>query len=628
MGRALQHRGPDASGSWADAEHGYAVAFRRLAIIDISENGNQPMTSPSGRYVIAFNGEIYNHVMIRKQLESRNSYQNWKGHCDTEVLLVALEKWGIQKTLEELNGMFAFALWDRQERRLILARDRFGEKPLYYGRVGNSICFGSELKALAKYPGWDGAIDRDVAALFLQYGYVPDPYCIFEGIHKLPPSHFVEIRRNAELSIPVSYWSLRNVVEGPRRHSSEEFLLEELHEHLKKSVRSRMEADVPLGALLSGGIDSSLIVALMQSQANTSVRTFTIGFDEPGFDESSDAAAIAGHLQTDHTALRVTSADALSVIPQLPEIWDEPFADASQIPTYLVSKLTREHVTVALSGDGGDELFCGYNRYCQGYRTFQQLTFLPSSLRSSLAFLLNKMPGQSIDNLLKFFLPAGNVPSVHDKFHKLARVLGRRSDQFYESTVTRCDNPESLVIGAAQLSNNTVGKPSRFPKCTNYIEQMMYLDSMSYLPGDILTKVDRASMAASLEVRAPFLDHKLAEFVWQMPFSMKMKKWKSKWALREILAGYMPRTMFERPKMGFGLPVDRWLRGPLRDWAEDLLSEDRLVRQNIFESGHVRNIWHSYLAGRIRSPYLLWSILMLSAWSESDTIKSVSTSSV
>lgn len=618
MAAAIQHRGPDASGSWADAEQGYAVAFQRLAIIDLSDNGNQPMISPSGRYAIAFNGEIYNHKDIRQELDASPDAPVWRGKSDTEVLLAAIEAFGLLDSLKAIDGMFSFALWDRRMRRLILARDRFGEKPLFYGRAGDAFCFGSELKALSKYPGWSGAINRDSAALFLKYGYVPDPHCIFEGIYKLPPGHFIEVAAGSDAIEPSCYWSLKDHVGCTRRGEQEGDLLDELHQRLKDSVKSRMGADVPLGALLSGGIDSSLIVAIMQSQSSKPIKTFTIGFEEVGFDESQAAAMVARHLGTDHRSLQVTAADALAVIPQLPEIWDEPFADASQIPTYLVSKLTKEFVTVALSGDGGDELFCGYNRYCGGYKVFQLLAMAPVRVRTAISRLLNELPTRKIDTLMRLMRPLGETRNLHEKLTKLARVLNKRSDQFYETTVVQCDYPERLIRGAAMHARSVVDDPSKWPSCGDYREQMMYLDTISYLPGDILTKVDRASMAASLEVRAPFLNHSLAEFTWSLPFSMKMRNGRSKWSLREILAGYVPRKLFERPKMGFGLPIGRWLRGQLRDWAEDLLSEKRLVRQGLLEPSAVQEMWASYVAGKSNSPHLIWAILMLSAWCESD----------
>ena len=616
MANAIRHRGPDGAATWCDVEAGIALGHRRLSIIDLTDFGRQPMHSSDGRFVLLFNGEIYNHRVLRAELEAQGLAPTWQGHSDSEVLLAALASWGAQETLSRLNGMFAFALWDRKFRRLTMARDRMGEKPLYYGLVKGSLLFGSELKALAQHPSWEGTINRNALALFLRFAYVPEPYCIFEGLYKLPPAHVIEIDCNdfSVLPDPTPYWSLQRTANAPRRQESEKLLLDELEEKLMTSIGLRMEADVPLGAFLSGGIDSSAVVALMQAQSAKPVRTFTIGFEVAGYNEAEAAKAIAKHLGTQHTELYLTAQDALNVVPSLPHVWDEPFADSSQIPTLLLSKMTRESVTVALSGDGGDEVFCGYNRYGQGHQLHRRLSMMPSPLRAALGGAMRHAPVQLIDRLMALVPQRYRYPAVGDRLQKLGRVIDTRDmGSFYGTLVTQIHNADELVIGG-ELPETKVDRQQDWPKLHDFRETMMYLDTLTYLPGDIMTKVDRASMAASLEARAPYLDHELIEFAWTLPMSMKLRDGKTKWALRQILERHVPTQLFERPKMGFGVPIEHWLTGPLKQWAEDLLSPQRLKQQGLLHSERISQMWSEQCSGRGRWHYQLWTVLMFQAW--------------
>lgn len=635
MANTLVHRGPDDGGAWVDAEVGIALGHRRLSILDLSPHGHQPMTSASGRYVIAFNGEIYNHRALRLELEFPPTPQDcptrgegkisWRGHSDTEVMLVACERWGVEAALARFNGMFAFALWDRRDRVLHLARDRFGEKPLYYGWMGDTFLFGSELKALKAYPAWRNEIDRGAVALYMRYNYIPAPYSIFRGIRKLLPAHVLSIpitneRRETPQSRP--YWSAKAVAEAGVQFpfaGNEAEAVESLDRLLRDSVALRMEADVPLGAFLSGGIDSSTVVALMQAQSVRPVRTFTIGFFEAGYNEAEPAKAVAGHLGTEHTELYVTANEAIGVIPHLPEIYDEPFSDSSQIPTFLVSKMTRQHVTVALSGDGGDELFGGYNRYFWWRRIWNKIGWMPKPARLAMACGLTALSPQGWDKIVTAMgsvLPRrlqARLPG--DKLHKLAGILACVSpEDMYRGLVSHWE-PESVVLDALEPPT-ALTDHAQWADVPDFTQHMMFLDLVSYLPDDILTKVDRDSMAVSLEVRVPFLDYRVAEFAWRLPLSMKIRDGQGKWLIRQVLYKYIPRELIERPKMGFEVPIDVWLRGPLREWAENLLDESRLKKEGYFNPAPIRMKWREHLSGERNWQHHLWDVLMFQAWRE------------
>lgn len=620
MTDTLVHRGPDDWGVWTDAGSGIALGFRRLSILDLSPTGHQPMCSRDGRYVISFNGEIYNYRELRKELEQESV--EFRGGSDTETILEGVSRWGFERTLGRLWGMFAFALWDRAEKRLLLARDRIGKKPLYYGWVDGTLLFGSELKALRAYPSCRPEIDREALALYVRFGYVPEPFSIYRGIRKLPKGHYGTASAGTPLELH-AYWSARSVVEAGLESAltlSDREATDELEARLRNAVARRMIADVPLGAFLSGGIDSTTVVALMQAQSARPVKTFTIGFHEEQYNEARHAKAIAEHLRTDHTELYVTPREAREVIPRLPDIYDEPFADSSQIPTFLVCQLARREVTVSLSGDGGDELFAGYSRYLWAERVWDWQRIFPLGVRRFASRLARGISAKRWDALYGAVEPA--VPRrwrqqfVGDKVHKLAGLLAEpEREAVYESLTSSWRTPWGLVAGASEAL-----APSRrdsLPRdLASYTEWMMFRDLTTYLPDDILVKVDRASMAVSLEARNPLLDHRLVEWVWRLPLSMKKRGGTSKWLLRQVLYRHVPSRLVERPKVGFGVPIDAWLRGPLRDWAESLLDERHLRSDGLFEPGPVREAWEAHLRGRRNEQYRLWVILMFQSWKE------------
>jgi asparagine synthase (glutamine-hydrolysing) len=627
MNRSIVHRGPDRSDVWMDEGARVAFAHNRLAIMDLSPAGNQPMTSPSGRYVTIYNGEIYNHQEIRDELASAGFAPDWKGHSDTETLLAAIDAWGIRGALERATGMFAFALWDRQERALTLARDRLGEKPLYYGRQedGGPFLFGSELKALALHPQFRPDVDRGALTLLLRYNYIPAPHSIYSGIRKLQPGTFLTLGQGASEPVIDEYWSGAAVAEAgvrnPLRLSDDE-AIDELDRQLERSIAGQMIADVPLGAFLSGGIDSSAVVAVMQKLSARPVKTFTIGVHEAGFNEAEHAKAVARHLGTEHTELYVTPAEARAVIPKLPQMYDEPFADSSQIPTHLVSALARQHVTVSLSGDGGDELFGGYNRYLLTSQLWGKISAIPKPFRAAAARAMTAVPPSA---WTKFGDAAGGmlpkiarVNRLGDKVHKGAPLLHSGSvGELYAGMLSLWRDPESVVIGAAEPPSQATGLVPRLDGL-GAIERMMALDMLGYLPDDILVKVDRASMAVSLESRVPFLDHHVVEFAWRLPFEMKIRGGQTKWILRQLLYRHVPKALIERPKMGFGIPIGEWLRGPLRDWAEALLDERRLRAEGFFRPEPIRRTWEAHVSGRINEEYRLWGVLMFQSWLEAN----------
>ncbi|MGB6241300.1 MAG: asparagine synthase (glutamine-hydrolyzing) [Castellaniella sp.] len=624
MADTIVSRGPDDAGAWSD-ETGIGLAHRRLSILDLSPAGHQPMACASGRYMIVFNGEIYNHLDLRRELDAAGALA-WRGHSDTETLLAGFLAWGIRATVERCTGMFAFAVWDRQDQTLTLGRDRLGEKPLYYGwqGQGDAACFlfGSELKALRAHPRFAAAIDRDALCLLMRHNYIPAPHSIYQGIRKLPAACLLTVSQRQREPRIESYWSLADVavagVRAPFAGSAEQ-ATDALEDLLMSAVGRQMMADVPLGAFLSGGIDSSTVVALMQAQSSRRVKTFSIGFREDAYNEAEHAKAVARHLGTDHTELYVTAQQALDVIPGLPRLYCEPFADSSQIPTFLVSQLARRQVTVSLSGDAGDELFAGYGRYARNSRRWAQVARLPYGLRRVAAAgmrSLSPAAWQAVLGPARPLMPA-SLRRAHlgEKLHQGAGMLAaRRIDELYLESISRWD-PADLVIGGREPMTYLNGQPPALDGL-DPMQRLMALDALVYLPDDILAKVDRAAMGVSLESRVPFLDHEVVEFAWQLPQSLKLRDGAAKWILRQVLYRHVPRELIERPKMGFGVPVGSWLRGPLRDWAEQLLDASRLRREGFFRPEPIRKKWDEHLAGRRNWQYHLWGVLMFQAWLE------------
>lgn len=645
MADAIHHRGPDDAGQWSDPDAGIGLAHRRLSILDLSPAGHQPMHSLSGRFVILFNGEIYNHLDVRKELENsgRRSICHWRGHSDTETLLSGLDAWGIKETLRRSVGMFAMAIWDRDERTLTLARDRMGEKPLYYGWNRGVFLFGSELKALRAFPGFNSEINRDAITLLLRHNCIPTPYSIFRGVFKLWPGAMLSLRHGAATSCPWEldsppfepfqnnditlswYWSSKEVAEKCQSHpftGTESEAVVELERVLTEAVQAQQISDVPLGAFLSGGVDSSIIVALMQARADRPVKTFTIGFHEAGYNEAIHAKEVARHLGTDHTELYVTANEAQAVIPRLPAMYDEPFADSSQIPTFLVAQMARQQVTVSLSGDAGDELFGGYNRYLQMHNLWRKIGWLPVGSRQVIATGITALSSAGWDNLytlLEPLLPNRlRMMNAGDKAHKLAEILlADTPEEIYHRLTSHWKLPADVVVGASEPLTTLTDR--RLWVQLPFLEQrMMYLDSISYLPDDILVKVDRAAMAVSLETRVPFLDHRVVKFAWRLPLSLKIRNGQGKWILRQVLYNHVPKELIERPKQGFGVPIDSWLRGPLRDWTEELLNEKRLRREGFFRPEPIRQKWQEHLSGARNWQYYLWDVLMFQSWLENE----------
>ncbi len=613
MGNSLAHRGPDDCGIFYDDSAGLGLAFRRLSIIDLSAAGHQPMASASGRYQIVFNGEVYNFKDIRAEL----GIEQWRGHSDTEVILEAIERWGLEAAVGRFVGMFAFALWDRHQRRLSLVRDRLGIKPLYYGYVDGSFVFASELKAIRQFPGFLARIDRNNLALYMRFSYVPAPHSIYEGIFKLKQGHILEIDSAAGELVLRPFWSALDAARNGlanRIQGGDAEVIDQLHQELLSAVRVRMIADVPLGAFLSGGIDSSVVVALMQCQSSRPVKTFTIGFYDDDYNEAAHAKNIAQHLGTDHTELYITPQDAMNVVPKLPAMFDEPFADSSQIPTHLVSKLTREQVTVSLSGDGGDELFGGYPRYELLGSLWKILRRVPGPVARITATVVHSIPPARIDQAIGWLpLPNALKPSPGHKFHKLADLSNLDPGSIYLQALSQWPDPAAVVAGSNEPPTVS-GDIAGLKWLDNPLEMAMLTDLRHYLPDDILTKVDRASMAVGLEARVPILDHRVVEFAWRLPAHFKVRNGKTKWVLRQLLYRYVPPALVERPKMGFGVPLDRWLRGPLREWAEDLLSAESLRRTGYLSIAPVRQKWDELLTQSRNWQYLLWTVLMFQSW--------------
>ncbi len=617
MHRAIAHRGPDSADVWQDPDVPVVLAHRRLAIVDLTQGGAQPMASHSGRYVIVYNGEIYNHLDLRRDLEIRGVA--FKSRSDTEVFLCAVEQWGLDATLQKISGMFAIALWDRQMRKLHLIRDRFGKKPLYVGWAGKSLIFASELKAFHAHPDFTPAVDRNVAAQFMRFGYVCAPHCIFTGVWQmLPASHMVidpaNISPGDDLAQRMEqYWSLRRVTENGLANpetADETTILSTFEEKLSRAVKQRMDCDVPYGSFLSGGIDSSLVTALMQKHAAHQVQTYSIGFEQDGYDESVHAAKVAAHLGTDHHEFKVGAQDALDVVPMLPDLYDEPFADASQIPTYLLSKLTRSHVTVALTGDGGDEILGGYDRHTQMPALWRRLSWMPRVVRRTLGQVALRIPQDAYDRARPSY------PQFGRRVHRMAQLLERGDETTLYTTLLQVWPATGDIVPGAVSAPVPLDDLSQWPEGLSLENRLIYADLLSYRPNDLMVKTDRATMAVALEARAPLMDHELCEYSWRLPLSMKIRGGEGKWLLRRLLERHVPKSLFDRPKAGFNVPLHQWLRGPLNAWGNDLLSLDRLQKQNIVNPGLIAARWEDFQQGRggHANASDLWTALMFQAW--------------
>jgi len=616
MAKAMLHRGPDAERVWADAERGLSLCHARLSVIDLSDAGLQPMTSANGRFVMVYNGEVYNADDILE--EFGGDAPNLRGHSDSEVILEACAHWGVAAAVEKFIGMFAFAIWDKREKTLTMARDRFGIKPFYYGEQNGVFFFGSELKALMAHDKFVRDIDRNALASYMRFNYVPAPQSIFKNVSKLQPGHVLTLRPDGMRDIK-PFWSLREIASHAQKNTSnlsDTEAEDQLDLLLRDAVKRRMVADVPLGAFLSGGIDSSTVVALMQAQSSKKIHTYSIGMQAEGYNEAEHAKAVATHLGTDHTELYVSPQDAQDVIPDLASYYDEPFADSSQIPTFLVSKLARKSVTVALSGDGGDELFCGYNRYLWGDRIWQRVGGWPNFVKTCASAGIEALKPQTWDHISQIIPNSKRPRQLGIKMHKVARALTVKDDlELYRRLTSFWEDTEQLVPGSLELKN-ILWDESLKKDVPDFRERMQLLDALTYMPDDILCKVDRASMAVSLEARVPLLDHRVAEFAFHLPKHQRVRDGQGKWLLRNVLARYIPRELFERPKMGFGIPIGDWLKGPLRDWAEDLLSVEKLEADGLLNAQPIRDVWQDHLSGKINGEVQLWTVLMFQAWRE------------
>jgi asparagine synthase (glutamine-hydrolysing) len=620
MGSAIKKRGPDDYGIWFDKNSGIGFSHRRLSILDLSPLGHQPMLSSDGRYRIIFNGEIYNHLELRDYIKISFPNTEWKSNSDTETILMLIVKIGLVETIKKLNGMFSIAVWDSIENTLYLTRDRIGEKPLYYGWQNNSFLFASELKSFYHHPDFSKNIDKDALKLFFKHNYIPYPYSIYANINKLKPGTILKLDTRTFDSSIIVYWDFINVIKSKK--SLQNINLDfntniiELEKLLINSIKNQMISDVPLGAFLSGGVDSSLIVSIMQSISANPIKTFTIGFNEQQYDEAIYAKKVSNHLKTDHTEIYLSSKDAISVINDLPKIYDEPFSDSSQIPTFLVSKLAKTQVTVALSGDAGDELFAGYNRYIIANNVWPKIKIVPFFIRKLISKFILLFPTTFYDNIYqlsnKFICNKTKLfTNVGDKIYKISYlILSKSFENLYDNLISHWNEYEPIVKG----NYNNLNKEMTSYEFLNDIEKMMAADTISYLPDDILVKVDRAAMANSLETRVPFLDYRIIEFAWQIPIFQKLNSNKSKLILREILYKYVPKELIERPKMGFGVPIAEWLRGPLKNWAEEILSEEKIINDDLLDYKIIKKKWDEHQSGKHNWQYHLWDVLMFQSW--------------